>query len=1377
MSKHSANNSPAAGSSAIHPGQYIRESILAPKKLSVLAAAKLVGVGRPAFSNFLHGHVAATPEMASRIEVAFGVSARTLLDMQSAFDAAEAKAKAPPANAVPYVVPFLGIKGNDLETWVNRAITPRSRFSVLLRTLANSTSRSITKIDFPGNDDAERPGWDGYIESKEATQWLPEGISGWEFGTNKDINRKADDDFAKSIKAVSKEDRGQTTFVFVTPRYWAEKKDWLQKAKAKKQWKDVRAYDSSDLEQWLEQSLAGQTWFANETLRPSADVWSLDKCWDDWANVTNPPLVGSLFLPAIEASKRTVASRLTKDPDGPISIAADSVEEGLAFLSQIFGPAGGVELAKYRDRVLVFDQPGSLPKLAQGTKDFIPVATSRQVERELASLARSMHTIVIYPRNAANVTPDVVLEPLNYDAFRSALEEMKLGRDDVTRYINESGRSLTILRRRIANVAAVRTPAWAEDPDIASSLVPFLFAGAWSSANTADQTVLALLADESSYEKLEKECQRLVSLDDPPLWSVGTSRGVASKIDLLFSIAGSITRQDLQRFFSVAKRVLGEDDPSLDLPEEERWAAAIHGKSREFSAAIRDGVSETLVLLAVHGNHLFQDRLGFNCDAAASHLVEDLLTPLKTRILEANDRNLSAYSEAAPDRFLSILEEDLKTPEPETYGLLKPVDTGMFGGSRRSGLLWALEGLAWNVETLPRVALILAQLAEIDIKDNLSNKPFSSLDSIVCSWMPQTTADHATRVKVVKKIAEKHPKVAWRICVSQFDTSSKIGTYSHKPTWRNDAYGSGEPFGTWGPVFDFKREMLEMAINWKTGHSKEMLCDLIHNLPGMSDEYQSQVWGLIKVWADADASDADKAFVREKVRVTVMSRRGARRSKEQNFPQLSAKAKITYKALEPSDLLNKHEWLFRQHWVEESADELQDDDHDYHKREARIAKLRTEALKEILDAKGISGVLKLAEMGKAPSLVGRYLGAELLSTSAVPAFLLSALSSSVESLSWARKEVIAGALRSIEDEDRVRAIENMKGEIPAAHLVQLLLLTPFRRSSWRFVDDLEEADRKVYWKNVVPDWSPEEETNEAVQRLLVAERPRAAFAAIHIHMEILAPELLYQLMVDMLKEGQDRPGEYQMDQHYLERAFVLLDKNPGLTVEQKAVLELGYIDALSRPWSQREGYGIPNLERYVELHPEVFVHAVAWAYRRDDEGKDPEEFQVAPDLVKNFAKRGYKLLEGLSRVPGQDDLGELEEKRLGAWVKAVREACSQIARLEVGDICIGKLLSTAEVGDDGVWPCVPVRQVLEDIHSRAIMRGAHTGLYNSRGAIWRGEGGDQERGLADKYRAWANELQYSHPFVASELLMGMARTYEAEASREDTQARIRRRMR
>ncbi len=1381
MSKKTGAIKPKAATpiaTPIHPGQYVRNVALAPKKMSVTAAAKVVGVGRPALSNFLNGKVTTTSDMAARIERAFGIPAHELLDKQAVYDAAQAKAKGTPMNAKRYVPPFLSIKANDIEAWASPNIAARIRLSVLLRTLVNSTGVGLKKVDFPGNDDAQRPGWDGYIEASQGTPWIPDGLSGWEFGTNTDIKGKADRDFAKSVKASAKGERDQTTFVFVTTRRWSGKSNWINKNKEKGLWKDVRVYDSSDLEQWLEQSIAGQAWFANETLRPSSGVRALNICWSDWANVADPPLSGALFEPAIVGAKRAMTSRLSKEPVEPIVIAADSTDEALAFIAQLFGEAGGEELVKYRDQVLVFDEPGVLPKLAQGSQDFIAVAAKREVERELGPLVRSMHTIVVYPRNATNIDPHVVLEPLNYEAFRTSLESMGYGRDDITKYSNESGRSLTVLRRRLSNVPAVRTPEWAADRETAASLIPFLFVGTWNSTNSIDQYALTELADVKPYETLEKTCQHLVALNDAPLWSVGTYRGVVSKIDLLFAIARWITVEDLKRYFDLARLVLDEDDPKLDLPESERWMAALYEKSREFSAALRQGVAETLVLLAVHGNHLFRTRLRFDCEREVGRLVRELLTPLKTRVLEANNRDLPVYAEAAPDEFLTILENDLKSATPESYGLMRPAETSLFGGGcARTGLLWALEGLAWNPETLPRVTLILARLTEIEIDDNWANKPISSLGSIFRAWMPQTAASHEQRLAVMKLIADKFPNVAWKVCVEQFDTGPKTGHYNHKPRWRTDGHGYGEPFPTWGPTLSFVREMIEMALGWEN-HTREMLCDLIERLPALSTEDQENVWELVKSWADTDTSDADKAFVREKIRVTAMSRRGEQRSKGTDYPALFASAKAVYQSLEPSDVLNKYEWLFLDAWVMESADELHDG-LDYHEREERIAKLRADALREVLTNRGVSGVTELAEMGNAAAQIGWSMAANVLQEEEIPTFLLQALPRALSGDSGSRQSLVSGVLHAIRDDTRRACVlKKLKRHLSQSDLARLLRLAPFCRSTWQMVDELDEAHSQTYWDEVVPNLvrDSDNENNEAIERLLAAQRPRAAFACVQYKLEAINPELLFRLMSEIVKEGKDQPGRYQLDQYRVEETFKLIDKSPGLTIDQKASLEFAYIDVLSQLWSSRENYGIPNLEKYVESHPEFFVQAVVWKYKREDDGEDPQEWKVAPDNIERFAELGYKLLEGLSRIPGRDDLGELKVDLLAKWVNTVRESCAELGRLNIADECIGKLLSGALTGEDGVWPCEPVRQVMEDIHSKSVMEGADIGLFNSRGATWRGEGGDQERELADRYRAWANALQYSHPFVSSQLLMNMVKTYEGMAEHEDDEARLRQRM-
>jgi antitoxin HigA-1 len=76
-----------------HPGQFIKMEIIEPLELSVTDAAQVLGVTRPALSALLNTRAALSPEMALRIEKAFGVKMDTLLRMQTAFEIAEARSR------------------------------------------------------------------------------------------------------------------------------------------------------------------------------------------------------------------------------------------------------------------------------------------------------------------------------------------------------------------------------------------------------------------------------------------------------------------------------------------------------------------------------------------------------------------------------------------------------------------------------------------------------------------------------------------------------------------------------------------------------------------------------------------------------------------------------------------------------------------------------------------------------------------------------------------------------------------------------------------------------------------------------------------------------------------------------------------------------------------------------------------------------------------------------------------------------------------------------------------------------------------------------------------------------------------------------------
>ena len=74
-----------------HPGDLVKTEIVEALGLSVSRAAEILKVRRATLSDLLHGKAALTPEMALRIEKAFGPDMEHLLRMQLAYDVAKVR--------------------------------------------------------------------------------------------------------------------------------------------------------------------------------------------------------------------------------------------------------------------------------------------------------------------------------------------------------------------------------------------------------------------------------------------------------------------------------------------------------------------------------------------------------------------------------------------------------------------------------------------------------------------------------------------------------------------------------------------------------------------------------------------------------------------------------------------------------------------------------------------------------------------------------------------------------------------------------------------------------------------------------------------------------------------------------------------------------------------------------------------------------------------------------------------------------------------------------------------------------------------------------------------------------------------------------------
>ena len=1353
-----------------HVSLFIRQQVI-PPGMSVTEAAQRLGVSRPTLSNLLNGKASLSPRMAVRLEKAFGADRQALLDLQAVSDNDRRRDEDRGVGVRAYVPSFLTIKANHIERWAANNIDARHLLSVLLRKLIRSTGRGLRHVDFPGYDNAERPGWDGWVRADEATAWIPEGESGWELSTSQDPWRKADRDYAARLATVeSAKERANTTFVFVAPRRWPKKNDWEKTKQVSGGWKSVRALDASDLEQWLEESIAAQIWLAEKLALPVDGVRTLDECWARWAEASDPQMTAELFEPSVAAYRIKLKEWLDEPPNGhPLVVSADSKDEAIAFLACLFRDGDVPE--QPGELAAVFESAQTLRTLAPSSSPFIPIVHTTEVERELGAVSRWHHCIVVRPRNTVDRDLDVALHPLGHEAFRTSLTAMGIEPDRIERLARESGRSPTVLRRRLSKIPAIKMPGWAEDPRVARSLIPIALIGAWHAGSRADRERLHALADRP-YQEIEQDIQDLLQLDDCPVWSVDQYRGVASKMDALFAIRMQVTERDLANFLVLAEYVLSESDPALELPEDQRWAASIYGKARDHSAALRSGVCETLVMLSVHGDALFRDRLGIDLETRVANLIRRLLTPLTLEKLRSHDHNLPRYAEAAPDEFLTLIETDLTQPEPAVRAHVAPADTGVFGGCPRTGFLWAMECLAWSPKYLARTCVLLAQLSSARIDDNWEHKPFLSLAAIFRSWIPQTAASVDDRGKTLKLICNRFPDVGWKICIEQLRPGPRSASPSYRPRWRSDASGAGEPV-TRGEKDEFDRKALDLALAWRE-HDRTTLGDLIECLASMSEVDQSTVWGLIDAWSRNKADEKAIAGLRERIRRFALTMRGRRRNPK---AAMRERAREVYERLAPRDPVIRHTWLFAKPWFQETLDGIEDEYLDLSKREERIDQLRTEAMKEIWAEHGLDGAITLLADSEAPGEVGRYAAICASNDGMVIEVLWNCLSD-VASPERKLDGFMEGFIASIAEDARDAVLTTIAEQVTTVQAARLFRCAPFGSRTWRLMDDQPQEVRDRYWREVPPfGWNTFSETDwaELIDRLLEAERPRAAFQVSSMHWEKIETSRLKRLLMGVATTSAEPVGSFPIDPYDISNALDVLGGGTDVTPEEMAQLEFIFVEAL-----ELSEHGIPNLERQIAESPNFFVHALALVYQRNDGDQDPPEWYVEdPDRRSAVAKAAYRLLDLIKRIPETDADGQIHTESLRQWVEEVRRKCVEFGRAEIGDHRIGQLLSraTSPYEENGPWPCGAVCEVMEDVASEHMADGFLIGALNARG-VYSGlrEGGRQERELAMKYRGWAEQRAFEYPHVSS-VLHRIADSYGNEATRHDSEMEVRWRLR
>lgn len=1251
------------------------------------------------------------------------------------------------------------ITASHIVNWVNtRSKEAQGELSRLVRRLCFNPD-ATRHISFPAGDSTFMPGFDGIVEFDGVSAWVPKGTSGWEIGCEKEIKGKAVGDYTKRTGEISAEVRAKATFVFVTPRRWKGKAAWLEQRRAEGSWADVRAYDADDLEQWLEQSPVVALQFADELGLTGWGMVTLERYWASWSTQCAPTITEAAFLLDRDAVRNELIGRLQQKPGNNdaqqvVGLQAESVEEAVAFSAAVLS-----NHASLACQAVVITAPEAWRIVETNPAVRIAIAAST----ELAAIAPTRNELTIiapYARGelgtkSAGIT--LTLPRQRIHAFKEALVTIGLDEADSHREALLAGRSWTVFRRQHAINPAIRHPAWIDHP-AARSLSLICLIGAWHSNRASDCDWIATIA-KRDYEEIERDLQQLASLDDAPILHIGSIWKARSPLELLNLCAGRITRDELNRFFEAAEAILSSPDPKLELPENQRWMAAVHGKVHPFSAFLVEAICDTLVKLAVHDDAHPQLRT-LAVAARINHLVHTLLhgaDPLRWLSLASY---LPKLAEASPDSFLKAVEQSLAQAEPPVVRLiLETSSSGIGGRCWHSGLLWALEILAWAPNRLSRVALILARLSHVPVAGNWGNTAANSLLGLFRAWWPQTSACLAERLKVLTLLIQRDADRAFNVLIGLVNRGPQMAQPAACPSWRDD------DAGTHGPVAQDEIETVirfasDQIIQLSTGHTQRISALMHQNVCDWRAEHAALA-ALLSPYESVEATDDDREALRSALRPVIHWHRNYDDTLEAEGEAWLRDLEAAYDAIAPSDLLHRHRWLFEASWL---------DLPEKHVNEQGIGATaqvrRNAALNEIYGALGLEGIAQLIEQSAESWTVGWGLAQFSETAISWPKWLLQ-LAKDPE-MHGRSRNAVRGFLAACPTERSTAILQAMLALDESASPEdkgRLLVLARVEHALWKLAEHLGPDVKRAYWTEVpVGTWRVEaNDMNKVIQQLLDVDRPSSALVVCQFDYEVVEPPLLFEALWRFA--AGDEPHNRLIQSWHIAKMIEFLEASDGIDKERLVQLEFGLFPLLRLDKAQKA----ISLFSAITTDPAHFIELLCILFKpRHGERTEPvtENLQAA-------AETAWDVFRACRRLPGTRDDGTIDAVAITQFVDELLARCRDVDRLEIGAEMLGQILAHAPADDDRSWPCLAVREVLERPELEDMRRGFRIGVFNKRGATWRSptDGGEQERELSRSFAEKAAKIQHTHPLVAS-VLEDLSAGYLRDAHKEDIDARL-----
>ena len=1302
------------------------------------------------------------------------------------------------------------VKATHLVQFADRR-EAEGKLPELVRFLIGATSY-CNSSRIPSGDSINLPGWDGKTEvtKNNEAQFVPSGITLWEMSKNKNIEKKINSDFAKRTSNSHGENTSNATFIFVTPRHWEKKDDWIIKKKKsillnshpvlhrvierilelstidtiiehittmllpaqlrwglkRSPWKDIRVYDADDLEHWLATAPSVGLWLAREIgIFPDEKATTLFTFWNEWLNSTNPPLDHILMSKALPGAKEEIQQFLSQKTSNQIIVYADEIDISIAYLCSIIEMTMNQEQkSQWLSRTIIIEDRETFRKLCNPGHQLILIPKFEGAP--IGTALKNGHKVFIPQIGAIKNEEDLTIKRISIQEIQEHLQSEGLKPEHEAYRISKSTHgSITVLRRLIANELELTEPCWV-NYSLGIQLIPLLFAGSWNSSIEGDRKIISELSGKS-YEEFELLIQSQCNEENPPCQKIGSIYSLVSQEYVYSYLREYISPTSLNRLNEVIQKVLGETDPRYELDKEKRCMASIYGKDRKYSGFIRKGLVSILALLATQPPSSLP-----KIESFVSTVVRELFKKSNSWQFWASiSSELTTIAEAAPEQFLDMVE-DILDENKETFIELFNQKTD-FGGFEYANLLWALECCAWNQKYLGRAAQILVQLSEIEERLQISgNKPSSCLYSIMRLWWPQTNTPVKRRFEIIDSLENINSDRVWKLLIALIPSQHMVASSNNKPEFRNwvdnskgkedasEIYEGAELICKRLPSLlqkDPKRwvDLLEKVFDIPFINRQNELLEILQTLDlnSLSENNRIEIWAILE----------QKLYMHKKY----SNERWA--IGESTLIKLEA----AYRYFIPEDPIVKWSRIFTFRLEHPDYIYL---DNDYKREREVLEKLQTQAVEEVFQLCGLEGIYKLCSKVKNSSLLG-FLAARNIK-------IIHAELQILNEVDYKNKEYFKDFLKGFirqrfhnEGLDWFKDILFKIGKISVERSLFLLLSIPFTKETWKIVEEMGDNIKDSYWKKIPILTFPVdlEDYPSTISNYLEYNRPFAAFFLLMDPQFIESEEFSDKLAMAVLNGLSN--GDFQSDDwkeisssfnYHLEKILELLRKTYNVDCGELAKIEWIFLPFLG--FEKKPS----NLINFLNSNPIEFARIIAMTYKSE---KNEDIYNELEDIIKEeFGKRGFDLLQGHNIVPGKLPDGSLDGDYLKNWIEEVRKQCKKSGHLGVADSYIGKILSYSPIDpSDECWPHLAVREIIEKYRSKSLENGFEIGINNRRGSITKSlsEGGNQERDLAKKYGNWAENCEGKW-IRTSKVLREVENRYRKEAIKEDNNSELNR---